>query len=340
MATKEINYEDILKDLKARHYKPIYYLMGDEPYFIDIISDYIEKHVLSETEKEFNLSVIYGADTDVASVINTAKRYPMMSEHQVVIVKEAQNLDNIDDLAYYLQKPLASSILVICHKNGSLDGRKRKLISAIENVGVLFESKKLKDTQLSGFAGTYLKRRGYDIEPKAAAMVAEFVGNNLSRLVGELEKLCITIGKSSSRITPDHIERNIGISKDYNSFELKNALVEKNIFKANQIVKYIEKNPKSIPIQPMLSLLFNFYSNLMLAYYAPEKNEQGIAAFLGLKSPWQSKEYLMAMRRFSGIKTMQIIGEIRYTDAKSKGVGNSSLSNSDLLRELVFKILH
>ena len=264
---------NFLKELRAKQYRPVYYLMGEESYYIDLISDYIVDNVLTDTEKEFNLTVVYGADVDIATVINAAKRYPMMSERQVVVVKEAQAIRNMEELSYYLQKPLNSTILVL-------------------------------------------------------------------RLTGELEKLIITLPKDQTRVTPEQIERNIGISKDYNNFELRSAIVEKDILKANKIIKYFEENPKTNPIQMTLSLLFGFFSNLMLAYYAPEKTEQGIASFIGLKTPWQSREYLSAMRRYSGVKTMQIIGEIRYADAKSKGVGNSSLSDGDILRELVFKILH
>ena len=339
MAKQEITCDDILRELKAGQYRPIYYLMGEEPYYIDLISDYITDNVLNETEKEFNLTVVYGADVDVATIINAAKRYPMMSEHQVVVVKEAQNIRNIEELSYYLQKPLLSTILVICHKHGVLDKRK-KLATEIEKSGILFESRKVKESQLPAFITSYMKRKGIDLEPKATSMLADFVGTDLSRLTGELEKLIITLPNGQTRVTPEQIERNIGISKDYNNFELRSAIVEKDVLKANRIIKYFEENPKTNPIQMTLSLLFGFFSNLMLAYYAPEKSEQGIAAFLGLKSPWQSREYLNAMRMYNGIKTMQIIGEIRYTDAKSKGVGNPSLNDSDLLRELVFKILH
>lgn len=339
MAKQEITCDDILKELKAKQYRPVYYLMGEEPYYIDLIADYIADNVLTETEKEFNQTVVYGADVDIATVVNTAKRYPMMSEHQVVIVKEAQNIRNMEELSYYLQKPLLSTILVICHKHGVLD-RRKKLAAEIEKSGILFESKKVKDTQLPAFITSYMKRKGVDLEPKAVSMLADFVGTDLSRLTGELEKLIITLPKGHTRITPDQIEHNIGISKDYNNFELRGAIVEKDILKANKIIKYFEENPKINPIQMTLSLLFGFFSNLMLAYYAPEKSEQGIATFLGLKSPWQSREYLSAMRRYNGVKTMQIIGEIRYADAQSKGVRNSSLGDGDILRELVFKILH
>ena len=339
MAKQEITCDDILKELRAKQYRPVYYLMGEEPYYIDLIADYITDNILTETEKEFNLTVVYGADVDIATVINAAKRYPMMSEHQVVVVKEAQNIRNMEELSYYLQKPLLSTILVICHKHGVLD-RRKKLAAEIEKTGVLFESKKVKDAQLPAFITSYMKRKGIDVEPKATAMLADFVGADLSRLTGELEKLIITLPKGHTRVTPEQIEKNIGISKDYNNFELRSALVEKDVLKANKTIKYFEENPKTNPIQMTLSLLFGFFSNLMLAYYAPEKSEQGIASMLGLRTPWQAKDYLAAMRRYNGVKTMQIIGEIRYADAKSKGVGNPSLSDGDILRELVFKILH
>ena len=339
MAKQELSCDDILKELRAKQYRPIYYLMGEESYYIDLIADYITDNVLSETEKEFNLTVVYGADVDIATVINAAKRYPMMSEYQVVIVKEAQAIRNMEELSFYLQKPLSSTILVICHKHGTLDKRK-KLAAEVEKVGILFESKKIKDSQLPAFINSYMKRKGIDMEPKASAMLADFVGTDLSRLTGELEKLIITLPAGQKRVTPEQIEKNIGISKDYNNFELRSALVEKDILKANKIIKYFEENPKTNPIQMTLSLLFNFYSNLMLSYYSPEKTEQGIASWLGLKSPWAARDYLTAMRRYNGVKTMQIIGEIRYADAKSKGISNASMSDGDILRELVFKILH
>ena len=337
--SKEVTYEEIARDLKNRNYKPIYYLMGEESYYIDKISEYISQTVLTDEEKEFNLTVMYGADTDIANIINAAKRYPMMSEYQVVIVKEAQNVKDMESLVYYVQKPLPSTILVICHKHGTLDKRK-KLAATIEKVGVLFESKKIKDTQLSGFITSFLQRKSVDIEPKAAEIMAEFVGTDLSRMAGELEKLVLTLPAGQMRITPEQIERNIGISKDYNNFELKNAIIARDVLKANKIIKYFDENPKTNPIQATLSVLFNFFSNLMLVYYAPDKSEQGIASMLGLKNTWQAKEYLAAARVFSGVKVMQIIGEIRYCDAQSKGVDNVSLKDGDLLRELIFKILH
>lgn len=339
MMKQENTYDGIIKGLEAGQYYPIYYLMGEEPYYIDCIAEYIAEHVLTDAEKEFNQTVFYGADVDIATVINTAKRYPMMAEHQVVIVKEAQSIKDINALSYYLQKPLKSTILVFCHKHGVLD-RRKKLAAEIDKNGILFESKKIKESQLPAFITSYISRKGLAIDSKAAVMLADFVGADLSRMVGELEKLIITLPQNLKIILPEQIEHNIGISKDYNNFELRSAIVEKNILKANRIIKYFEENPKTNPVQMTLSLLFGFFSNLMLAYYAPDKSEQGVAAFLGLKAHWQSREYLTAMRRYSGVKTMQIIEDIRYADARSKGISNLSLSDGNILKELVFKILH
>lgn len=337
--TKVFTYEEIVRDVKNGVYVPIYFLMGEEDYYIDRISEYIADRVLTEAEKEFNLTILYGANTDIATIINSAKRYPMMSKYQIVMVREAQNLKNLDELTYYLQKPLMSTILVFCYKHGVLD-RRKKLAAEIEKAGILFESKKLKDAQLSGFISSYLKRKRVDIEPKASEMMAEFVGADLNRMAGELEKLVITLPDGCSRITPEQIERNIGISKDYNNFELRNALITKDVLKANLIVKYFNNNMKNNPLQVTLAVLFGFFSNLMLTYYAPGKSEQEIASFLGLRSPWQAKDYLAAMKKYSGVKVMQIIGEIRLCDAKSKGVKNSSVSDGDLLRELIYFIMH
>lgn len=336
---KETTYEEIVRNLKNRTYAPVYFLMGEEDYYIDRISDYILDTVLTEAEKEFNQTVLFGMDTDINTVINAARRYPMMSEHQVVVVKEAQNLKNLENLTYYLQKPMPSTILVLCYKHGVLD-RRKKIAAEIEKNGVLFESKKLKDSQLPGFISTYLKRKKVEIEPKASEMMAEFVGTDLSRMTGELDKLIITLPEGQKRITPEQIEKNIGISKDFNNFELRNALIEKDVLKANMIVKYFDENPKNNPLQMTLAVLFNFFSNLMLAYYAPQKTDQGIAAQLGLRSAWQAKDYMNAMQRYTGVKVMQIINAIRNCDAKSKGVGNTSATNGELLRELVYFILH
>ena len=339
MAKQEITHVDIVKDLQAKNYKPIYYLMGEESYYIDRIADYMAETILTEEEKEFNQMILYASDTELSTIINAAKRYPMMAEHQVIIVKEAQNIKNLDELSFYLQKPQPSTILVFCHKNGTLDKRK-KVTLEIEKAGVLFESKKMKETQLPGFITTYLKKKGIDIEPEASQLIAESIGSDLNRISSELDKLFLSLSPQQKRVNSELVERHIGISKDFNNLELRNALIEKDVFKANQIIKYFEENPKSNPIQMTLSMLFNFYSNLMLAYYAPEKNEQGRAAQLGLKNPWQARDYMKAMSKYSAVKVMYIISDIRECDARSKGVGNPSTSSGDLLKELIFKILH
>lgn len=341
MAQKDTtSVETIIQNINNKQYAPIYYLMGEESYYINKISDYIASHVLSEEEKGFNQIMLYGNETNIETIITAAKRFPMMSQYQVIIVKEAQNLNNIDKLSYYIQKPQLSTILVFCHMNGTLD-RRKKITLEIGEKGVLFESKKLKEYQLIPFVTTYLKRKKIDIEPKAAELITDFVGSDLSRLSSELDKLIITTQSTNShRITAEQIEKNVGISKDFNNFELKNALIERNVFKANQIIQYFEQNPKNNPLQKTLSLLFNFFSNLMLAYYAPQKTESGIAAQLELKNQWQAKEYLTAMQNYSGVKVMHIIEAIRQCDAKSKGVCNPSIGNGDLLKELIFKILH
>lgn len=338
--SKEIaTFESIMRDIKNRNYSPVYLLMGDESYYIDKLSEYIENSVLTDDEKEFNLNVLYGADVSIDELINVSKRYPMMSQYQVVIVKEAQSLSKIEELVHYVQKPLQSTILVICYKHGSIDKRK-KIVSEVEkNKFVLFESNKIRDEHLPTFITSYLQKKQVVIDRKSSEMIAEFVGNDLSRLCGELDKLIITLTSERKVVTPEHIEKNIGISKDYNVFELKSALINKDVLKSNKIINYFEKNPKSNPIQQTLPLLFHFFSNLMLAYYAPDKTEQGIATMLGLRSSYQSKDYITAMRNFTGIKTMQIIGHLRYADALSKGVRGSS-TDAEIMKELVFKILH
>lgn len=343
MAKKEWTYEDVMKELKAKQYRPIYYLMGEEDYYIDLISNYIIDNVLTETEKEFNLTVLYGSDVaNYTSIVMAARRYPMMSEHQVIVIKEAQNIKDkeMEALSVYLKKPLLSTLLVICHKHGTLD-RRKKLAAEIDKDGVLFESKKIREEKLNSFIELYLKKKGIDIEPKASVMLSDFVGADLSRLCGELDKLIITLPAGQKRILPEQIEKNIGISKDYNNFELKTAIITKDVLKANKIIKYFSENEKTNPIQMTVALLFNYFSNLMLAYYAPEKSPQGVAAWLGLKSPWGAKDYITGMSNYSGVKTMAIIGELRQADALSKGVhASSALTSGDILKELIFKILH
>jgi DNA polymerase-3 subunit delta len=345
MAEKNpVTYDSVMKDLRARQFAPIYYLIGEESYYIDQLSDYIAKNVLTPEERDFNQTVVFGSDVTVAQVVDYAKRYPMMAEYQVVIVKEAQNIKNMEALDFYLQKPMKSTILVMCHKNARLDKRK-KLMLLVDKAGVLFESKKLYDYQLVPFINSYIQKRQFTIEPKAAQIVADSVGSDLNRLTGELDKLLIALSENVKRITPEIVEQQIGVSKDFNVFELRAAIVNHNIFKANQIIKYFYENPKEMPIQKLLPQLFNFFSNLMLAYYAPVKDISGIGTFLGLNvSQYMMKktveEYIKAMQNYSGVKVMNIISKLREIDTKSKGVDNPSTASGDLMKELIFFILH
>ena len=340
MAVKQgITSEEILRDLANKNYKPIYLLMGEEAYYIDLIDDYIEQNVLTETEKDFNQIVMYGMDVDAATITNTSLRFPMMAERQVVVVKEAQNVADLQDLVYYAQNPMKSTILVLCYKHGVMD-RRKKLFAQIEKNGVVFESKKIRDAQLPAFITTYLKKKRIDIEQKASMMLTDYVGVDLLRLVGELDKLIITLPKGQMRITADQVEKNIGISKEYNMFEFRDALVKKDVLKANRIINYYASTPKDNPLPKTLAGMFSFFSNLMMAYYAPDKSERGIATWLGFRQDWQARDYITAMRCYTGVKTMHIISEIRRADALSKGIGKGNLSDDDILRELLYFVLH
>lgn len=336
--TKNVTYEGIMQELKAGHFAPVYYLMGDESYYIDKISDYIAEHALQPEERDFNQTVLFGSDVTAAQVADVARRYPMMAERQVVVVREAQSLEHREMLSYYVQKPLASTVLIICHKNGTLD-RRTNLAKEVQKAGIIFESNKLYDRELPTFATSYVRRKGSEIAPDACMILCEHVGADLNRLAGELDKLIVAVGEGK-RIDAQAIQDNIGISKEYNSFELVAALSMRDVVKSNRIVKYFDANPKNFALQPTLSTLFKFYTDLMLAYYSPVKSEQGIADWLG-QSTWQvKKNVLPAMRMYSAMKVYEIIGEIRRTDAASKGVGGQKTSDGDLLKELVFQILH
>ncbi len=333
-----ISYEEIVRQVRAGDFKPVYYLMGDEPYYIDRVSDYIVEQALKEEERDFNLTILYGPQTTGEEVVNAAKRYPMMADRQVVVVREAQSLEHREMLSYYVQKPLASTVLIICHKNGTLD-RRTNLAKEIQKAGIIFESNKLYDRELPTFATSYVRRKGSEIAPDACMILCEHVGADLNRLAGELDKLIVAVGEGK-RIDAQAIQDNIGISKEYNSFELVAALSMRDVVKSNRIVKYFDSNPKNFALQPTLSTLFKFYTDLMLAYYSPVKSEQGIADWLG-QSTWQVKRNVLpAMRMYSAMKVYEIIGEIRRTDAASKGVGGQKTSDGDLLKELVFQILH
>lgn len=332
-------YETIMSELKSGTFRPVYYLMGEEGYFTDRITDYIMENALSEFERDFNLTVYYGLDSDIDTIVTAAKRFPMMAERQVIIVKEAQMLKNIDSLLYYLQAPQPTTVLVFAHKNGSIDKRK-KVATELERTGVVLDSKKMREDQLPSFINGYLREKGLAADNKSVLMMRESVGADLSRLAGEIDKLAIALPQGSVNITPELVEEHIGISKEYNNFELQNALVNKDILKANKIIQYFARNPKKNPIQMTLALIFSFFSNVMMCYYAPDKSERGVAEFLGLKSTWGVGDYIKAMNNYRAMHVMEILHLIRIADAQSKGAEGPQVSDSEIMRELLYKILH
>lgn len=331
-------YDQILRNLQNKNFAPVYLLMGEESYYIDLISDYIQHHVLDENQREFDQTVMYGKDTDITTIINTAKRFPMMSPYQVVIVKEAQNVKDLDKLQFYLNNVSKSTILVLCYKYGTVDGRK-KWVNELKKIGVIYESKKLRDYEMSTWISQYAKSKQLAIDEKAMVMLTDFLGTDLNKVANELDKLCITMPVGSNRITPELIEKNIGISKDFNVFELQDALINRNVMKANQIIRYFADNKKSNPLQVILAQLFNFFSNLMIFHYLPSKTAEAAATEFKIH-PFIARNYLKAAQSFNAWKTMNIITYIRETDARSKGIDNVSADEGDLLKELIFKILH
>jgi len=337
--------DDILKDLKNRKYKPLYLLHGEEPYFIDQVSNFVEDKVLPEAERGFNQTVLYGKDTEVMTVLNAAKRYPMMAEYQVVLVKEAQDMKwgrddddkkTINPLLSYLENPLPSTIVVFCYKYGKFDKRK-KTYKAIEKNGVVFESTPLYDSKIPSWIEGFAAGKGYKIDQQASAMMAEYLGNDLSKIANELEKLMLNVSAGQT-ITMQHVQDNIGISKEYNVFELQSALSRKDPFKVNQIINYFEANPKANPIVLVLGNLNNFFGKVLLYHYAKDKSPQNLARELGV-NPYFVKDYELAARSYNYSKSMQIISLLREYDLKSKGV-DSNAGPGELMKELMFKILH
>jgi len=328
----------IVSDIKSGNIKPIYFLMGEEPYYIDKIAEYIEKNVLNEEEKGFNQMVLYGRDVSIEDIVSNAKRFPMMSERQVVIVKEAQDLSRtIENLVTYAANPQPSTVLVICYKYKTLDKRK-KLCKTIDKIGLLFESKKLYENQVGDWIKSALINKGYQIEPKAALMLVEFLGTDLSKIINELEKLMIILPKGST-ISAVHIEENIGISKDFNNFELRKAVGAKKIVKANQIINYFAQNQKSNPLVMTISLLNSFFTQLLIYHGLQDKSKGNIAKVLRV-NPFFVGDYQVAGKNYPMRKVSQIISLLRDADVKSKGVGAQNLSPKDILKELLFKIMH
>jgi len=345
-----MDFNQIIADLKKKVYHPVYFLQGEESYYIDRISDYIETNVLDEAEKEFNQTVIYGRDTDIAAIIATAKRFPMMSNYQVVIVKEAQNIKNLvgraeeeksdkskNPFLAYIESPQRSTILVICYKYKTLDKR-TSLGKQVAKHTVLFTSEKLYENKIPDWINNYLKNRHYTISPKAAMLLAEYLGTDLSKIVNELDKLMIDL-PVNSEITVEHIQNNIGISKDYNTFELQAAIGKKDVLKANQIINYFASNPKEYPLVVTIISLFSFFSKILTYHCLADKSKNNVAASLGIH-PYFVGDYEKAAKNFGTGKLKNIISDLREYDLKSKGVDNATTKEDDLLKELVFKILH
>lgn len=332
-----MNFEAILSDLKAKKYKPVYFLMGEESYYIDYISDYISSEVLNDTEKELNQKILYAKDTDVQTIISSAKQFPFIGDHMVVIVKEAQQLKKIEQLENYINNPQKSTILVFCYKYKSLDKRK-SIYKTLSKNAVLFESKKLYDNQVPAWIVKYVSFNQFKIGHKATHLIAEYLGNDLNKISNELDKLMI-ITKTNSEITAEIIEKNIGISKDYNNFELTNALAKKDILKSNRIANIFAQNPKDNPLVVSVGIIFNFFQKVLLYHTLNDKSINNAARVLKV-NPFFIKDYQIAAKNYSKRKLMEIIGLCRTYDIKSKGIDNYSINNGELLREFLFKILH
>lgn len=338
MAKQGVSFEQVMSDLRRKSYHPVYLLTGEEAYYIDLISDYIQYEVLDESQREFDLLVMYGKDTEIEMIINAAKRYPMMSPYQVVIVKEAQHIKNWDPIQFYLSNPLKTTILVFAYKYGSPDKRK-KWVADIAKQGVLFESEKLRDYEMTSWINNYAKQKSAKIEVKGVEMLIEFLGTDLSKVANEMDKLLLTLPAGNRVITPEHIEKNIGISKDFNVFELQDALIERNALKANRIIRYFGDNKRNNPMVMYLPQLFTLFSNLMIYHYLSDKSQAAVASELKI-NPYFVKKYELAARNFGAWKTMNIISWIRDVDARSKGVESNNVDDVELMKELVFKIIH
>lgn len=326
----------IIKDIQAGNIKPIYFLMGEEPYYIDKLAEFIEKNILQEHERDFNQTVLYGRDCTIEDIVGNAKRYPMMADRQVVIVKEAQELSRtIDKLEAYAENPQNTTVLVICYKYKTLDKRK-KVTKVLEKNGLVFESKKLYENQVGDWLKRVLAGKKLQIEPKAVAMFVDFLGTDLSRIANEIDKLAIIL-KPGETITPAVIEENIGFSKDFNPFEFRKAIGERNALKAYQIADYFAQNPKDNPIVLTIGLVFSFFSQVLQYHGLKDKNPKNVASVLRV-NPYFVKDYELAAKNFPMKKVSAIVATLKDIDLKSKGVGAANLSQSDLLKELLVHI--
>jgi DNA polymerase-3 subunit delta len=333
-----MTYEQLIGDLKKRVFKPVYFLFGDEPYYIDQATAWIAGNVLTDAEQSFNQTTLYGKDSEAAQVSDLARRFPMMSSHQVVILKEAQEMKSFGDLIHYVEQPQPSTLLVINYKYKKPDKR-QKIFKTLEKKGVWFESKKLYDNQVPAWINAYATGQGYKIEPKAASLLSEFLGSDLSKIANEVEKLVVAIGKKGEVITPDLVEKHIGFSKDFNQFELQSALGKRDVVKANRIINYFAENEKRYPFPLTTVSLYYFFSKLLLFHYTKDRSQQNLASTLKV-NPFFVKDYESAAHRYSASQLVEIISLLREYDMRSKGYNGNTIPESELTRELVFKILH
>jgi len=332
-----MTFEQVIQNLKNQIYHPVYLLHGDEAYYIDYLSDYIEEHVLTDTEKEFNQTVLYGRDVDAPTIISYAKRYPMMANYQVMIVKEAQEVNDIEALTSYVLQPLASTLLVLCHKYGKIDKRK-SLAKAIDKHGVLFESPRIYDNKIPAWIEAFVKQRNYSISVKASFMLTENLGTDLSKLTNEIQKLIINIPENTE-IDEVLVEKYIGISKDFNVFELQKALGAKSVFKANQIIAYFGSNPRENPLVKVIPILFSFFSKVLLYQHLQDKSRNNAASALAV-NPFFLQDYQTTAQNYSQARVKSIIGILHEYDLKSKGIDNTSASDGELMKEMIYRILH
>lgn len=334
-----LTHDVILRDLKNKIYHPVYLLEGEEPYYIDLVSDYIEHHLLPESERSFNQTILYGKDTTANEIRQRAMNYPMFSNYQVIIVKEAQMLKKWDDLLSYVEKPVKTTILVLCHRYENFDKR-TKVAKALQSTGVLMTTKKLYENQVPDWIHHYLEGKGFKIQHEAAGLIVEYVGNELSRVSNELEKLILNV-KPGKEITTDDIEENIGISKEYNTFELNKALGLKDIVKANRIVNYFGVNTRSNPLVLTMGSLYTYFSKIYLFHQLKPKSDAEMASMLSLRPmPIILNEYRASAKNFPAHKVEQVMQLLHEYDLRSKGVNDTGSKEGALLKELVYKILH
>lgn len=332
-----MNYDQILSDIHKKNFAPVYFLTGDEPYFIDMISDTIENEALDEADRAFNQIVLYGRDVDVETIANHARSFPMMGERMVVIVKEAQDVKNLEEFEKYLDTIPETTLLVFVYKYKKFDKRKT-LAKKIDKKGVWFESKKLYDSNIPGWIQNYLKGEGYSITPKATQMLADYLGTDLHKIANELKKLIIALPKKKS-IDDVDVERNIGISKDYNGFELQNAIGSRDVLKANRIVNYFGDNGKDNPLLVTVITLYGYFTKLIKLHTTQDKSQGNLASVLGV-NPFFVKDYLAAARNYPPATCIRCISILREFDLKSKGYESGDVSEKDLYREMIFKLMH